>query len=161
MGNQCEEVIKLLAEETSKDFLDVAEMLLQKRYVDDFGKGIRNHEENQKLKENTANVLSSIGMKIKGWTESGLDPPEEILDNGVSVGFTGLTWFPKGDFYKLNIQSLHFNKKKRGKYPKDVETFEKTEGLTIEEFTPQKIRRSNCIVLYCIVISAKSNIIQL
>ena len=42
MGNQCEEVIKLLAEETSKDFLDVAEMLLQKRYVDDFGKGTKN-----------------------------------------------------------------------------------------------------------------------
>ena len=25
-----------------------------------------------------------------------------------------------------------------------METFEKTEGLTIEEFTPQKITRTNC-----------------
>ena len=83
-------------------------------------------------------------MKVKGWAESGVDPPAEMSDDGTSVGFAGMTWFPKGDFYKLNIQSLHFSEKKRGKFPSNLVKYEDTEGLSIDEYTPEKITRTNC-----------------
>merc|ERR1711893_127003 len=83
-------------------------------------------------------------MPIKGWAESNMNPPKEMSDDGLSVGFAGMTWFPKGDFFKLNIQSLHFQKKRRGKFPADMVKYEDTEGKTIEEFTPKGLTRTNC-----------------
>ena len=65
-------------------------------------------------------------------------------EDGVSVGFAGLTWFPKLDFFKLNIQSLHFAKKKRGRFSADLVKFDQTSGITIDEFTPKEISRTNC-----------------
>ena len=144
VGNQCEEVIKLLAEQVASQYPDVARMLLFKRYVDDFGQGTRNLDENKSLKENTSKVLASINMPIKGWAESNMNPPKEMSDDGLSVGFAGMTWFPKGDFFKLNIQSLHFQKKRRGKFPADMVKYEDTEGITIDEFTPKSATRTNC-----------------
>ena len=143
VGSQCEEVIKLIAEEVVKEHPEVSVMLTMKRYVDDFAQSSSSNEETVSLIEKTTEVLSRIGMKVKGWTVSGEDPPENLTDDGASVGFAGKTWFPKGDFFKLNIQSLHFAKKKRGKFPSDLVKFDKS-GLTVEEYTPAKITRTNC-----------------
>ena len=117
VGNQCEKIIKLLAEEIKNEYPEVYALLVLKRYVDDFGKSTQNEEETKKLIQQTTGVLARIKMEIKGWTVAGLDPPEQLTEDGVSVGFAGMTWFPKGDFFKLNIQALHFGKKKRGKFP--------------------------------------------
>ena len=144
VGNQCEEVIKLLAENISFQYPEAAEMLLKKRYVDDFGKGTKSSDENEKLKRDTSEALGSINMKIKGWAESNKDPPAEMSDDGSSVAFAGMTWFPKGDFYKLNIQSLHFQKKKRGKFPLDMKTYEDIEDQSIDQFTPNTLNRTHC-----------------
>ena len=144
VGNQCEEVIKLLADIVWNYFPDVAKLLLFKRYVDDFGQSTVGKDETKELIEKTTQVLKMIQMVIKGWAESGIDPPADISEDGVSVGFAGMTWFPKGDFYKLNIQSLHFSKKKRGKFPSDLVKFENTKGVSVEEFTPKEITRTNC-----------------
>ena len=86
-----------------------------------------------KLIKESTEVLVSIQMYIKGWSRSGNDPPKELSEDGVSVGFVGLTLFPKLDVYKLNIQSLHFSRKKRGKYPSDLVKFEDSCGLMIKE----------------------------
>ena len=51
-------------------------------------------------------------MKIKGWSISGENPPEQLTEDGVSVGFSGLTWFIAIERFQLNILSLHFGKKK-------------------------------------------------
>ena len=51
-------------------------------------------------------------MKVKGWAKSGVDPPEELSENGVSLSFAGMVWFPHHNVYKLNIVSLHFGKKR-------------------------------------------------
>ena len=103
VGNQCEEVIKLLAEIVWDKFPEVAKLLIFKRYVDDFGRSTTGNDETKELIEKTSYVLKMIHMVIKGWAESGQDPPADISEDGVSVGFAGMTWFPKGDFYKLNI----------------------------------------------------------
>ena len=144
VGNQCEEVIKLLADEVSSEHPDVAKLLVFKRYVDDFGQSTTGKAATELLIDETTEVLKKINMLVKGWAESGMDPPLEMSDDGVSVGFAGMTWFPRADFYKLNIQSLHFSKKKRGKFPSNLVKFEDTSGMSIEEFTPQSITRTNC-----------------
>ena len=48
------------------------------------------------------------------------------------------------DVYKLNIRSLHFSRKKRGKYPSDLVKFEDSFGMTIDDYTPKKLTRTNC-----------------
>ena len=144
VGNQCEEVIKLLVAEMIDKYPEVCKLLLDKRYVDDFGQSTAGKEETKTLIKQTSEVLGKIEMKVKGWAESGVDPPSEMSDDGKSVGFAGMTWFPRGDFYKLNIQSLHFSKKKRGKFPANLVKYEDTSGITIDEFTPNKITRTNC-----------------
>ena len=144
VGNQCEEVIKLLAEIIWDKFPEVAKLLIFKSYVDDFGKSTTGKDETKELIEKTTYVLKMIHMVIKGWAESGQDPPADISEDGVSIGFAGMTWFPKGDFYKLNIQSLHFSKKKRGKFPSDLVKFEDTKDVSVEQFTPKDITRTNC-----------------
>ena len=83
-------------------------------------------------------------MKVKEWVKSGLDPPEEPSDNGISVSFAEMVWFPPLDVYKLNIDSLHFGKKHRGRYPPDMVKYEDTVGLTVDKFTPENITRTKC-----------------
>ena len=144
VGTQCEEIIKLLAEDVGAEYPKGAALLLLKRYVDDFGQSTFGQAETKDLIVKTDMVLSKISMEVKGWIESGKDPPEAASDDGVSAGFAGLTWFPKGDFYKINIQSLHFGKKKRGKFPPDLVKFDQTTGISVDEFTPTKITRTNC-----------------
>ena len=70
-------------------------------------------EDSNKLISESSKSLDSILMKIKGWAKTGSDPPKELSEDGVSITFARLTWYPKPDLYKLNIQSLNFLKKKR------------------------------------------------
>ena len=67
------------------------------------------------------------------WVISGPDPPKELSDDSVSIPFTCLTWYPKSDLYKLNIQSLHFSQKKRGTFPAELITLEDS-GKTVEDY---------------------------
>ena len=144
VGTQCEEIIKMVAEEIWEEHPEVATLLILKRYVDDFGQSTLGKAETKDLIDKTDKVLKKINMEVKGLIESGKDPPEVATDDGVSAGFAGLTWFPKADFYKLNIQSLHFGKKKRGKFPSDLIKFDQTAGISFDEFTPAQITRTNC-----------------
>ena len=102
-----------------------------------------NEKETDSIIKETTKVLCSVNMKVKGWAKSGLNPPEELSDNGVSVSFAGMVWFPHLDVYKLNIDTLHFGKKRRGRYPPDMIKYEDTVGLTVDQFTPKEIRRTN------------------
>ena len=142
--NQCEEVIKLLAEDISEDYPEVAKMLVDKRYVDDFGQSTRSRQATDNLIEQTTRALASISMNVKGWVIEGEDPPENLSEDGVSVGFAGRTWFPKAGLFNLNIQSLHFGKKKRGRFPPDLRKFDQTKDITIDDFTPKEITRTKC-----------------
>ena len=55
------------------------------------------------------------GFSLKGFTISGSDPPEYLSSDQESVLVAGLKWFPKGDFFKINIIKLNFNKRVRGR----------------------------------------------
>ena len=90
VGNQCEEGIKLLAMEVCEKFPLVADQLLVKRYVDDLGDSSINEEKTDSIIKETTRVLQTVNMKVKGWAKSGVDPPEELSENGVSLSFAGM-----------------------------------------------------------------------
>ena len=54
---------------------------------------------------NTEKVSKILNMMIKGWAKSGVVPPPELSEDGVSVGFAGMTWLTVLDSFKLfNIE---------------------------------------------------------
>ena len=75
--------------------------------------------------------------------KTGSNPPKELSEDSVSIPFDGLMWYPKPDLYKLNIQSLQFSKKKRGRFPTDLIKLEDS-GKTVEDYVPDQITRTNC-----------------
>ena len=83
-------------------------------------------------------------MNTKGSAWSGIYPPKELSEDEISVGPAGMTWLPKLDVYRLNIQSLNFSQKKRGNYPSDLVKFEDSSNVTIDEYTPQQLTRTTC-----------------
>ena len=95
VGAQCEQIMRLLADYFRNDFPDVADFLERLRYVDDMAKSVTNEEEAIKTIQDTENVLKTVKMKVKGWSVTGQDPSPELTEDGVSVGFGGMTWLPK------------------------------------------------------------------
>ena len=90
-------------------------MVTQDTYIDDMLSGTESLEETLSLTyELEASVLKG-GFRLKGFTISGDNPSENLSSDGVSVVVAGLRWFPEGNFIKLNISELNFNKKLRGK----------------------------------------------
>ena len=120
------------------------DLLAKLRYVDDFGKGNKNEGESRKLITDTENVLGNVGMNVKGWAQSGKDPPSEISDDGISIMFAGLKWTPSIDVYSLNIDALHFGKKKRGRYNPELIKLDGSFGMSVEDFVPLELTRRMC-----------------
>ena len=81
-GGQCEEVVRMIAESVKDEFPEVSKLLIQRRYVDDLGKSIKDKLSARKLIEDTEHVLKSIGMEIKGWSISGELPAKELNEDG-------------------------------------------------------------------------------
>ena len=144
-GGQSEEVCRRLSEEVKDEFPEVARLLTTRRYVDDILKSLRNMPELLKLIPDTEKVLKEVGMEVKGWGISKQKPPEQLTEDGVSIGLPYKTWYTEIDHFKLNISSLHFGKKKRGRFSPDLEIFDANNHKTIENFVEKKIiTRRNC-----------------
>ena len=112
-------------------------------YVDDFGQSVMDQETTQELIKQTDEVLGHIKLTVKDWIVSNNAPSEKVSEDGVLVMFDGLIWFPELDFWKIFIQSTHFGKKKRGKYP---DTLDKFNGriMRMEEFVKTDLSRRDC-----------------
>ena len=144
-GGQSEEVIRQFCELIKDELPDVVKILLENRYVDDILKSVKSKETAVVLMEKTEEALKRINMKIKGWSISGEDPPKQLTEDGVSVGFSGLTWYPAIDSFRLNIANLHFGKKKRGKLGSGLDIYDPEVHGSLKEFLTDKIiTRRNC-----------------
>ena len=77
-GGQSEEAVKKFCEIIKVAHEDIARLLLKARYVDDIMKSKKSKDEVKILIQKTEEVLKKINMKIKGWSISGEDPPEEL-----------------------------------------------------------------------------------
>ena len=106
VAGQTEEVMGLLAKDIKERYPEVWKLLVKLRYVDDFGKSNRSQAESESLIKDTETVLDTVGMKVKGWAQTGKSPPSEISDDGVSVMFAGLKWIPTIDVFSLGIDIL-------------------------------------------------------
>ena len=93
----------------------VCEIVHKDIYVDDCISGECSLESVTKTTDEMKIVLIRGGFLLKGFTFSGSDPPEHLTEDGISVKVAGMKWFPKGDFLKLNIGTLNFARKQRGR----------------------------------------------
>ena len=146
VSSQTEYVKKLLEIRTRENAVTdidvkVADFIRDCWYVDDGGTSARTCADAKQLTEGTDKALGSIKMKVKGWTYSYESPPPEVSDDGVSVGFAGMRWYPQVDSFTLRIQKLHFGKKRRGLFPDNLERFDGLFGISLEEFVPKDLSR--------------------
>ena len=114
-GNQAERALRVTAEKFNEEFPEVNRIIKRDVYVDDCISG----EANQKLLFQRADELTLVlargGFCLKGFTFSGLDPPKNLSDDGLSVNVAGMKWLSKSDYLKLDIGPLDFSKKSRGR----------------------------------------------
>ena len=149
MSSQTEYVKRLLEQRIRENAIDdqdimVADFIRRCWYVDDGGTSVRSHEDADNLIAGTNKGLGSIKMHVKGWTVSFQPPASDVSDDGVSVGFAGMRWYPEIDSFSLRIQKLHFGKKRRGRYPDNLEMYDGSFGIALEDFVPEQLTRRMC-----------------
>ena len=93
--------------------------IMNDTYMDDCASGTESPESSYKVMDEIHAAIKQGGFDLKGFSMSGNSPPEHLSQDGESVTVLGLKWFPKGDFFKLNIGEQNFSRKLRGKKPKD------------------------------------------
>ena len=140
---QTEHVKDLLQERlrqnpTSSNSIEVADFIKKNFYVDDGGVSVRTMDDAYNLTTETDSALSSLGMHVKGWSVSFNSPSPDVSEDGLSVGFAGMTWVPTVDSFCLKIQPLHFGKKKRGRYSDSLQIFD---GGSMDDFVPTQLTR--------------------
>ena len=143
VGGQLEVLCQMLADLCEEEYPEVAELLRKFRYVDDFAKSENTLQEVLELIHKTEKVLSKASLIVKNWAWSGESPPENMSADGLSVGLAGLVWYTKIDVYRLNLDSIHFAVKKRGRYPPGTVKYEDTDK-TMDKYVPENITRRNC-----------------
>ena len=131
---------RVIEKATTAIDLKVGEFIAKGFYVDDGGTSVPNMEIADSIISTTDTALSSINMKVKGWSVSFRQPSPEVTDDNV-VGFAGMNWIPAIDSYSLKIQRLHFGKKKRGRFPESLEIYE---GGAFADFVPTTLSRRMC-----------------
>ena len=95
-------------------------------YVDDMFSGTRSSDKTDEVTDQLQGTMATGGYFFKGISKSGEDPPSNLSADQCSVLVGGLRWFPKGDFTKLKVKDLNFNREVRGKNLKLVlELFQK------------------------------------
>ena len=115
-GNVADCGIKKTAEIAKPQYPNAYDLMMRSIYVDDTMGGAHRFAERLKLMEEFSGALALGGFNLKGYTLSGMDPPENLAnDDGVSVNVGGLKWFPKNDELSIKIPELNFGRKKRGK----------------------------------------------
>ena len=107
--------------------------IMEDTYMDDCVSGTSSPGESMKVMNEIELSLKTTGFTLKGFTTSGCDPPPKLSADGVSVFIFGLKYFPKDDFYKLNISKMNFSRKVRGR--------KNTERVGI---IPEKLTLQNC-----------------
>ena len=143
VGGQLEVLCHMLADLVEEEYPAVAEFLRKFRYVDDFTKSTDTLGELLKLINDTEKVLAKASLQVKEWAWTGEDPPEKMSSDGSSICLAGLIWYTKIDVYRLNLDSIHFAVKKRGRYPPGTIKWENTKK-SMNQFVPEHLTRRDC-----------------
>ena len=114
-GNQAERALRMLAEMMAEEYPMAYETIMNDLYVDDCISGEETSEARAKATDELKACLDKINFTLKGFVFSGEDPDGSLSEDGVSLLVGGIRWFPKGDFWKLNIGMINFARKVRGR----------------------------------------------
>lgn len=114
-GGLAESGLRKTVELCNEKFPLAYEPIMEDTYMDDCASGTECSDQSARVMDEIECAVSTGGFSLKGFTVSGEDPLEHLSTDGISITVLGLKWFPKGDFIKLNIGDLNFNKKLRGR----------------------------------------------
>ena len=121
---QSEAAVIKLAEHIRSKNPRLAELLTEGRFVDDLGDSDNSLDLVQKLTRDADDLFESVGLSCKGWSFSGLEPPEDVADESGLVSIGGMKWHTKLDFLEVPIPLLHFSKKSRGRLVMGTEVYD-------------------------------------
>ena len=141
---QTEYAMEEIAKKIEHEHPSLAALIRWCRYVDDFAESRGNLADLQLLSARADDVFSRIGLKCKGWTFSGSDPPEVVIKAGAAVGVAGQRWYPRIDIVEIPIPDLHFGTCRRGKVDETVPRF-KGNREDLETFVPKKMTRKMAV----------------
>ena len=129
-----------LAESVRESNPRLAELITEATFCDDIADSDNTTEIIDKIKSETDELFSSVGLECKGWSVSGEDPHPDVTTDGVHVGVGGLVWAPKIDAIEIKIPPLHFGKKMRGRIQVGTEIFDGS-FQDLEKFVPKTLTR--------------------
>ena len=142
---QSEFAMTELAEHVKHRDPELALFLILSRYVDDLLESKPTSEACQRLIQAADSLFSTVNLKCKGWTITGMPPPENVTKDGLSIGVFGcFGWFPESDILEHKFAKLTFAKPKRGKLPKDAKFFEGTCLKDMDRFVPDPLTKRQC-----------------
>ena len=89
VSGQTEYAMEQVAKKIELKYPALAALIRWCRYVDDLAESKMKLEELKEISKQADEVFDSIGLRCKGWTFSGSDPPEVVTKTGNSVGVFG------------------------------------------------------------------------
>ena len=115
-GNLAERGLRKTAELTMSEFPRAHEVILNDIYVDDCfsGQKLSGWKSSNNWPANSCSFRR--GFTLKGFTFSGMDPPEHLSNDGKSVIVGGLKWYPKEDLISITVGELNFAKKNQNQW---------------------------------------------
>ena len=71
---------------------DLAEFLINSRYVDDLGDSKETLERCKELTDKADELFAQVGMTCKDWSYTGTSPSEKVSPDGRTVSIGGMYW---------------------------------------------------------------------
>ena len=132
-GNQAERALRMVAEIMKDEYPMAYDIILNDVYVDDCISGEDSIEERNTATDQVKLSVGKAGFTLKGITFSGEDPDINLSADGKMIMTGGLRYFPKEDYFMLNIGKINFSRKVRGR------------KLTEENEIPSKLTLRLCV----------------
>ena len=138
---QSECAIIKLADSVKSSSPELADFLLNSRFVDDLGDSSAEFNTLKKKTVEADELCSKVGLACKGWSFTGFKPPEDVCEEGDTVSIGGMKWHTMLDLLEVPVPQLHFGKKVRGKLLVGTQVFEGSMVADMEQFVPQNLTR--------------------
>ena len=117
-----EEGMRQLAALVREHDPELADFLINGRFVDDLNESTESLQAALRLKAAVDDAFAKLGVKIKGWAIARHPPAPEISEDGY-VGVAGMAWHTETDTVELKLNDLHFGKAVRGRLNPSTPTF--------------------------------------
>ena len=118
---------------------ELAEFLINSRYVDDSGDSKAELEECQELTGKANDLFAEVGMQCKEWSYTSIPPSEKVSADGRTVSIGGMYWSPEMDTLEAKIPTWHFGSVCRGRIKAGTETFQGSSEIDMNNFVPKDV----------------------